>query len=147
MSTGTKVVGDAVRVTREQAAANRRKIVHVASTLLRRHGFEGIGVADIMKGAGLTHGGFYGHFASKDDLAAEACTRALGGDDWAAGLAGTPNPSLGAVVRGYLSPRHRADPSHGCLFAAVTSLFPPPPPALPPSLPHTPRFNPTLPAS
>src|SRR5260370_32980725 len=121
MSTGTKVVGDAVRVTREQAAANRRKIVHVASTLLRRHGFEGIGVADIMKGAGLTHGGFYGHFASKDDLAAEACTRALGGDDWAAGLAGTPNPSLGAVVRGYLSPRHRDDPAHGCLFAAVGS--------------------------
>ncbi len=110
-----------MRVTREQAAANRRKIVHVASTLFRQHGFDGIGVADIMKGAGLTHGGFYGHFASKDDLAAEACTRALGGGDWAEGLAGTPNPSLGAVVRGYLSPRHRDDPAHGCLFAALGS--------------------------
>src|SRR5258708_40178378 len=118
MSTGTKVGGDAVRVTREQAAANRRKIVHVASTLFRRHGFEGIGVADIMKGAGLTHGGFYGHFASKDDLAAEACTRALGGDDWAERLAGTPNPSLGAVVRGYLCARPRAAPAQGGGFAA-----------------------------
>src|SRR5258708_32755995 len=117
VSSGTNGGGDAVRVTREQAAANRRKIVHVASTLFRQHGFEGIGVADIMKGAGLTHGGFYGHFASKDDLAAEACTRALGGDDWAEGLAGTPNPSLGAGVRGYLSPRHRHDPAAGWRFA------------------------------
>ena len=90
-----------MRVTREQAAANRQKIVHVASTLFRQHGFDGIGVADIMKGAGLTHGGFYGHFASKDDLATEACTRALGGDDWAERVAGRPDPSLGAVVRGY----------------------------------------------
>ena len=62
-----------MRVTREQAAAHRERIVQVASTLFRKHGFDGIGVADIMKAAGLTHGGFYGHFASKDDLAAEAC--------------------------------------------------------------------------
>jgi len=61
-----------IRVTREQAAAHRERIVQVASTLFRKHGFNGIGVADIMKAAGLTHGGFYGHFASKDDLAAEA---------------------------------------------------------------------------
>ena len=57
----------AMKVTREQAAANREKIVEVASILFRKHGFEGIGVADIMKAAGLTHGGFYGHFKSKDD--------------------------------------------------------------------------------
>jgi TetR/AcrR family transcriptional repressor of nem operon len=110
-----------VRVTREQAAANRQRIVDVASTLFRRHGFEGIGVDDIMKGAGLTHGGFYGHFASKDDLAAEACTRALGSDNWAERIAGTPDPSLEAVVRGYLTPRHRDDPAHGCPFAALGS--------------------------
>ena len=58
----------AMKVTREQAAANREKIVEVASILFRKHGFEGIGVADIMKAAGLTHGGFYGHFKSKDDF-------------------------------------------------------------------------------
>jgi TetR/AcrR family transcriptional repressor of nem operon len=110
-----------VRVTREQAAANREKVLHAAGTLFRQHGFDGIGVDDIMKRAGLTHGGFYGHFASKDDLAAEACTRAVGGDDWAEKVAGTANPSLGAVVRGYLSPRHRDDPGHGCLMAALGS--------------------------
>jgi len=63
-----------MRVTREQAAANREKIVEVASRLFRKHGFDGIGVADIMKAAGLTHGGFYGHFESKDDLAASGAT-------------------------------------------------------------------------
>ena len=57
-----------MKVTLEQAAANREKIVEVASILFRKHGFEGIGVADIMKAAGLTHGGFYGHFKSKDDF-------------------------------------------------------------------------------
>jgi TetR/AcrR family transcriptional regulator, transcriptional repressor for nem operon len=110
-----------VRVTREKAAAHRRRILEVAGTLFRQRGFDGAGVADIMKGAGLTHGGFYGHFASKDDLAAEACTRVLAGDDWAEWLAGTLNPSLGAVVRGYLAPRHRDDPAHGCLLAALGS--------------------------
>src|SRR5882724_4956679 len=61
--------GKAVRVTRKQAAANREKVLDVAGKLFREHGFEGIGVADIMKRAGLTHGGFYGQFASKDNLA------------------------------------------------------------------------------
>ena len=64
----------AMRVSRKEAEANRERVVEVASTLYRKHGFDGIGVADIMKKAGLTHGGFYGHFGSKDDLAAEACT-------------------------------------------------------------------------
>jgi len=110
-----------MRVTREQAAAHREKIVDVAGTLFRERGFDGIGVADIMKKAGLTHGGFYGHFASKDDLAAEACARVLGREGWAEQLAGTPHPSFGALVRGYLSPRRRDDPGHGCLFAALGS--------------------------
>ena len=61
-----------MRVTREQAAANRERVLDAASTLFRKHGFDGVGVADIMKAAGLTHGGFYGQFASKEDLAAEA---------------------------------------------------------------------------
>jgi len=110
-----------VRVTREQAAANRRNILDVAGTLFRQHGFDGIGVADIMKRAGLTHGGFYGHFASKDDLAAETCARVMGNRGWTDRIAGSPHPSFEAVVRGYLSPRHRDDPGHGCLLAAVGS--------------------------
>jgi TetR/AcrR family transcriptional regulator, transcriptional repressor for nem operon len=110
-----------MRVTRERAAANREKVLHVAGTLFREHGFDGIGVADIMKRAGLTHGGFYGQFPSKDDLAAEACARVLGNEGWVERLTGTPKPSFGALIRSYLSPRHRDDPGHGCLFAALGS--------------------------
>src|SRR3954454_25346709 len=66
-----------MKVTREQAARNRERIVVTAAQLFRERGFEGIGVADLMKEAGLTHGGFYGHFSSKQDLVAEAAARAL----------------------------------------------------------------------
>jgi TetR/AcrR family transcriptional repressor of nem operon len=110
-----------MRVTREQADANREKVLDTAGMLFRKHGFDGIGVADIMKRAGLTHGGFYGHFSSKHDLAAEACARVLGRAGWIERLTGTPNPSLERFVRDYLSPSHRDDPSRGCLFAAVGS--------------------------
>src|SRR5438445_5600356 len=110
-----------VRVTREQAAANRQKILDAAGTLFRQHGFDGIGVADIMKRAGLTHGGFYGHFPSKDQLAAETCASVPGNDSWIEKVAGSARPTFEAVVGGYLSPRHRDDPGHGCLFAALGS--------------------------
>ena len=110
-----------MRVTRAQADAHRERILEVAGTLFRERGFDGIGVADIMKRAGLTHGGFYGHFESKDDLAAEITTRVLGREGWLERLTGRPDPSVTDVVRTYLSPRHRDDAGHGCLFAAVGS--------------------------
>jgi TetR/AcrR family transcriptional regulator, transcriptional repressor for nem operon len=110
-----------VRVTRERAAANREKILEVAGTLFRQHGYDGIGVADIMKQAGLTHGGFYGHFGSKDDLAAEITARILGRGGWAERLTRSANPTFRDVVRAYLSPRHRDDAGRGCLFAALAS--------------------------
>jgi TetR/AcrR family transcriptional repressor of nem operon len=110
-----------MKVTREQAAANREKIVEVASTLFRKHGFDGIGVADIMKAAGLTHGGFYGHFESKDDLAAEACARALSREWWKEAMASSAAGGLETIVRGYLSPQHRSNRARGCLIAAVGS--------------------------
>ena len=110
-----------MRVTREQAAANREKILDVAGALFRERGFDGIGLADIMKRAGLTHGGFYGHFDSKDDLAAEITTRIVGRNRWLERLTGMPNPSIRHVIRKYLSKRHRDDAGHGCLFAAVGS--------------------------
>src|SRR5882762_4113860 len=109
-----------MKVTREQAAANRDKIVDVASTLFRKHGFDGIGVADIMKAAGLTHGGFYGHFDSKDDLAAEACAHTRR-DPWASWADAPPERRLEGIVGSYLTPRHRDDRAHGCLFAALGS--------------------------
>src|SRR5882724_11692810 len=113
--------GASMRVTREQAAAHREKILEVAGALFRERGFDGIGLADIMKQAGLTHGGFYGHFASKDDLAAVITARVLGREGWMQRLTGMANPSFGDVVRGYLTPRHRDDAGRGCLFAALAS--------------------------
>ncbi|HWW83164.1 MAG TPA: TetR/AcrR family transcriptional regulator [Vicinamibacterales bacterium] len=110
-----------MRVTRKQAAANREKVLEVAGTLFRERGFDGIGVADIMKRAGLTHGGFYGQFASKDDLVAETTARVLGKAGWQERLTGKADPSFGDVVRAYLSPRHRDDPGTGCLMAALGS--------------------------
>ena len=104
-------------MTRQQAAANRDRVLEVAGTLFRERGFDGIGVADIMKRAGLTHGGFYDQFASKDDLIAEATARVLGKAGWKERLTGKADPSFGEVVRAYLSPRHRDDPGSGCLLA------------------------------
>jgi len=109
-----------MKVTREQAEANRQKIVDAASTLFRKYGFDGIGVADIMKAAGLTHGGFYGHFDSKDHLAAEACSRAVR-RSWDAWIKASFEGGPEAIVRNYLDSSHRNDPAHGCLFAALGS--------------------------
>jgi TetR/AcrR family transcriptional repressor of nem operon len=116
--------GVPVRVTREQAEANRQKILEVAGALFRERGYDGIGVADIMKHAGLTHGGFYGHFPSKDDLAAEMTARVLGREGWLERLTGKANPSAGDVVRSYLSRHHRDQPGRGCLIAALGSDVP-----------------------
>ena len=110
-----------MRVTRGQAAANREKILEVAGTLFRERGYDGIGVADIMTRAGLTHGGFYGHFPSKDHLAAEITSRVLGREGWLERLTGSANPSLSDVVRKYLTRRHRDNAGHGCLLAALGS--------------------------
>ena len=69
-----------MKVSRIQAAENRERILDVATMLFRERGIDGIGVADLMKAAGLTHGGFYGHFKSKEDLVAQACARAVDKD-------------------------------------------------------------------
>ena len=66
-----------MRVSRAQAEENRQTVINVASRLFREHGFDGIGLKDLMEGAGLTQGAFYKQFASKDDLAAQASRRAL----------------------------------------------------------------------
>lgn len=110
-----------MKVTREQASLNRAHVVEVAGTQFRQHGFDGIGVADLMKAAGLTHGGFYNNFASKDALAAEAVTRVFAETttrmrDHAAA---SPDP-MSAAVRLYLSPEHRDAPAAGCAIAALS---------------------------
>jgi TetR/AcrR family transcriptional repressor of nem operon len=65
------------RVTKEQAAKNRQRVVEGAAQLFQRHGLKGIAIADLMAEAGLTHGGFYRQFASKDDVAGEACAHSM----------------------------------------------------------------------
>src|SRR5271156_159956 len=111
-----------MRVSRQKAAANRERIIDAAGSLFRQKGFDGIGLADIMKAAGLTHGGFYGHFASKHDLVAQASGRAMAraAANWGKITAAAPKDPYPALLKHYLSPRHRDDPGHGCAFAALS---------------------------
>ena len=110
-----------MKVSREQAAENRERIVDVAAQLFRERGFDGIGVADLMKGAGLTHGGFYGHFSSKEDLMAQACARALtrSRDDWNRLADQAADNPVFAIIRAYLSTEHRDRPGSGCTLTAL----------------------------
>jgi TetR/AcrR family transcriptional repressor of nem operon len=112
-----------MRVSREQAAANRERIIEAAAALFRAKGFDGVGVADIMKAVDLTHGGFYGHFDSKDDLIAQACSRSMrdAADKWEHRAATAPDHAFATLVEGYLSERHRDDPGGGCVFAALAN--------------------------
>ena len=110
-----------MKVSREQAARNRERILDAAARLFRERGFEGIGVADTMKAAGLTHGAFYGHFSSKEELITQACARAFSRshERWSKRAGRTPDNPLSSIVRGYLSRRHRDDPGTGCTLAAL----------------------------
>ena len=110
-----------MKVSREQAAQNRERIVDAAARRFRERGFEGIGVADLMKEAGLTHGGFYGHFSSKEDLMREASVRALTGSValWSTLAERAPRDPLAAIAGVYLTSRHRDNPGAGCLLAAL----------------------------
>jgi TetR/AcrR family transcriptional regulator, transcriptional repressor for nem operon len=104
-----------MRVSRVKAAENRERIVDTAARMFREHGFDGVGVDALMHGAGLTHGGFYGHFKSKDDLAAAAVTRALERSIERQ----SRYTNLEDLVSGYLSERHCADRANGCAVAAL----------------------------
>jgi TetR/AcrR family transcriptional regulator, transcriptional repressor for nem operon len=110
-----------MRVSRAQAAENRETVIDVASRLFREHGFDGIGLKDLMKGAGLTQGAFYKQFASKDDLAAQASERAFesGLRRWTAAAEANPKDPLGAVSALFLSMGHREERGDGCPVVAL----------------------------
>lgn len=110
-----------MKVSREQAGQNRERILDTAAQLFRERGFEGIGVADLMKEAGLTHGGFYGHFSSKEDLMAQACARASTRSRslWSRLADRAPDDPLSEIAGVYLTHRHRDHPGAGCLLAAL----------------------------
>src|SRR4051794_2393036 len=112
-----------MRVSRIQAEKNRQTVVDVSSRLFREHGFDGIGLKDLMHGAGLTQGAFYKQFSSKDDLAAQASRRALESAfrRWSAAAEANPQDPLGAVIAFYLSTEHCAEKMDGCPVVALGS--------------------------
>lgn len=106
-----------MRKSKLETAQTRQRIVETAATEFRRSGINGIGIADLMSAAGLTHGGFYRHFESKDQLVAEAFAAS------AAVLRKGKGKGNGfkAAVSTYLSTTHRDNPSGGCPLAALGS--------------------------
>ncbi|HEX5380340.1 MAG TPA: TetR/AcrR family transcriptional regulator [Phenylobacterium sp.] len=116
-----------MRYTAEHKERTRSRILREASTSLRRGGPDGVVVADIMAGAGLTHGGFYVHFKSKDDLIVNAIADAVSevNDRFDAIVDGrTPASSLAAYIDAYLSQQHREHRDHGCPIAALAGDVP-----------------------
>lgn len=108
--------------SRVEAAQTRERIVETASTVFRQNGIHQTGIAELMSAAGLTHGGFYKHFASKDELIAEASALALRQAEQrlAPGEDGAP-ADLEALAWTYLRLEDAAHAGGGCLFAAVGS--------------------------
>jgi TetR/AcrR family transcriptional regulator, transcriptional repressor for nem operon len=104
-------------------AATHDRILDIAAARIRRDGINGLAVAELMNEAGLTHGGFYRHFDSREQLIAEAAQRALTqGSAWtiAAGQLGG-QVGFAALIDGYLSTRHRDHPEAGCGVAGVAA--------------------------
>ncbi len=110
-----------MRVSREEAAENRKRVVTTAGELFRQHGFDGIGIADLMKQAGLTHGGFYKQFGSKADLEAEASAEVLKDNAqlWSKIIAMNSSAPLAGLVDFYLAPAQRHTLKEGCAMAAL----------------------------
>lgn len=110
------------RVSRAETERNRAAIEDASSKLIRERGLS-VSVADLMRAAGLTHGGFYGHFQSKDELAAIACANAFAESArrWKKRVANAEDgeAARAALVKGYLSARNRSAPGTGCPLPAL----------------------------
>jgi TetR/AcrR family transcriptional repressor of nem operon len=106
-----------MKVSREQVAANRQTILEAAGHLFRAQGFEAVTVADVMKAAGLTHGGFYGYFKSKDDLIAQTLAH-VSADK------GPIEIDLARYAESYLSQRNYQNVAGGCAMAALGCEIP-----------------------
>ena len=104
-----------MKVSQEQKAQNRSRILTEAGRLFREKGFDAVSVAEVMQAAGLTHGGFYGHFRSKDDLVAQTIAHAVGSQSTA--------DDLSSWVDTYLSTPHRDHPDLGCPMAALAGFM------------------------
>jgi TetR/AcrR family transcriptional regulator, transcriptional repressor for nem operon len=113
-----------MRYSKEHKQETHARIVRKASVRLREKGAHGVGVADLMKEAGLTHGGFYAHFNSREALVIEAFAYAMDRSTarWRKIAEATPpEQRLSMIVDTYLSPAHRDDPGHGCAVPALSA--------------------------
>ena len=109
-----------MRQSREEKARTHDRIVEVAAAQIREAGIDGPRVAEIMRAAGLTHGGFYKHFESRDDLIAEAAERAFADADRTVhDVTDDADDPLAALVDWYVSTEHRDNPATGCPVAAL----------------------------
>ncbi|WP_291867655.1 TetR/AcrR family transcriptional regulator [Bradyrhizobium sp.] len=111
-----------MRYSKEHKLETHARIVKKASVRLREKGAHGIGVADLMKEAGLTHGGFYAHFDSREALVIEAFAYAMdrSTERWRKLAEVTPpKDRMATIVENYLTPLHRDDPGHGCAITAL----------------------------
>jgi TetR/AcrR family transcriptional regulator, transcriptional repressor for nem operon len=110
-----------VGTSQADKAASHERIVNIAAARMRRDGVNGVGVAELMQEAGLTHGGFYRHFSSRDDLVAEAVESALaqGSERAMSAAARGGTQAFTAIVDGYLSVVHRDRPESGCAVAGL----------------------------
>lgn len=104
-----------MKVTQEQKAQNRNRILTEAARLFREKGFDAVSVAEVMKAAGMTHGGFYGHFQSKDDLVAQTIAHAIASQ--------SVTENISAWIDSYLSKPHRDHPDLGCPMAALAGFM------------------------
>jgi TetR/AcrR family transcriptional regulator, transcriptional repressor for nem operon len=114
----------AMRYSREHKLETHARIVKKASMRLREKGAHGIGVADLMKDAGLTHGGFYAHFDSREALVIEAFSHAMdrSTEHWRKLAEQTPpEKRLATIVESYLTPAHRDDPGRGCAVPTLAA--------------------------
>jgi TetR/AcrR family transcriptional repressor of nem operon len=125
------------RYSQQHKAQTQQRIVRRAAVLLRQKGLHGVGVADLMHDAGLTHGGFYAHFDSKEALIAAACREVLARTAArlrAAGDGVAPLQSRQAIVEAYLTRDHTDDPGRGCAIAALGTELAREAPAVRPAL-------------
>jgi len=106
--------------SRAEKAESRERILEVTSRQIRQAGLDSVSIAEIMKAANLTHGGFYGHFRSRADLIAAALQRALDRGDANFAASVKPDRTVKSIVNSYLSPAHRDDSRDGCAIAALS---------------------------
>ena len=119
------IIQSAMRHSKKEKAASHDRIVAIAAARIRESGIEQPGVAEVMRAAGLTHGGFYKHFGSRDELIAEAVERALTDSESRVREAtGGAEDPLAAFADSYLSTTHRDDPATGCGVAALGTDIP-----------------------